>query len=125
MKDLNLNRMINVVAVGGLMLTVSGCGSSPGRASKQVCKAFRECAKADFEEEYGGDLEDCVEEYEDIFDALEDVSDDCAKAGAKFMTCSAKAYRADCDIDDVEDDCEDQAEDFADECYDGQYSDYY
>lgn len=123
MKDLNLHRMINVAAVGGLMLTVSSCGPSPTRASRQYCKAQRECNKASFQEDFDGDIGECIEEYEDAFDYLEDVSEDCAKAGAKLLSCTAKALRANCDYDDVEDDCEDQFKDFFDECYDG--LDYY
>jgi hypothetical protein len=123
-KDLNLSRVINVVALTGLALTVAGCGGDRS-AARKVCKATQKCDKSDFEDEYSS-MGDCVDTMVEYLEDIEDQTDeDCAQAVREFMVCGAKAYRADCDYDDIENDCEDQAEDVVDDCdFSLSYDDY-
>lgn len=105
------------MALTGLAVTVVGCGGDRSTARKW-CKAYQECEKAAFEEQYSS-MQDCIDEgVEDLEDLEDDTDKDCAAAYRKMLECGAKAYRQDCDLEDSYDECEDEYEDMEDECYD-------
>lgn len=114
-KDLNVSRVINVVAVTGLAITVVGCGGDRS-AARKYCKAMEKCDKSDFVEEFSS-MQDCIDTTTDYLEDIEDdTNEDCAEAYRNLIKCGAKVYKKSCDYDDVYDDCEDEIEDVMDEC---------
>lgn len=125
MKDLNLTRMINVVAAGSLLVTVTGCGSEYKRAAKKFCKGLHECEENYFEDEYDS-IGECVETYEEYLEETEEYyGAACAEAYADLMKCFGNEISGDCDYYDVYDNCEDELEETYDACDFGYYYDDY
>lgn len=102
--------------LASLSLPLSGCYSDAESfaktASKHSCQRLRECDKAQFDEEYGGDLGRCKDEsYTDFLD----INDVAEEAGCDYVPDQAK----ECDkaIRSAKTDCSDAADqDIADAC---------
>lgn len=115
MKDLNLSRVINVVALTGLAVSVVGCGGDRSLARK-YCKTAEKCDKSEFEDEYSS-MKDCIDtELESLEDLEKKGGAACGNAARDFITCYADAYKPDCDEEEATDECEDEAFDLLDEC---------
>jgi hypothetical protein len=121
MRDLNLNRIINVVAAGSILLTATACGGPEKRLARKFCKGLYKCDRSDFDDEFSS-MKDCIDETQEYIEDMLDDADDyggskCADAMQAFLTCYANTYKRTCDYDDVEDDCEDEYDDVYDDCY--------
>ena len=121
MRDLNLNRVINVVAAGSILLTATACGGPERRVARKYCKALYKCDRSEFEDEYSS-MKDCIDDSQDDMEDLLDYADDiggqrCADAYLAIMLCGANAYKQSCEYDDWYDECEDEFDDLYDDCY--------
>lgn len=104
--------------LASLVLPLTGCygdvESFAKTASKHSCKRLRECDKAVFDEEYGGDLERCKDEsYTDflaINDELEALGCDYVPDGGKECGNAIRKAKTDCSDsadEQIGDACED------------------
>ena len=130
MRDLNLNRVINVMAAGSILLTATACGGPEKRIARKLCKAAYKCDRGDFEDQFSS-MKDCIHDIEEYVEDGLDYADDvggkrCVDAAVTAWLCQANAYKRSCDEDEAEDECEDEYDDLYDECdIDSYYYDYY
>lgn len=102
--------------LASLSLPLSGCYSDvesfAKQASKHSCKRLRECDKAQFDDEYGGDLARCKD---DSYTDFLDIADIAEAAGCDYVPDQAR----ECDkaIRSLKNDCSDEADqDIGDAC---------
>jgi hypothetical protein len=100
-----------------LWLPLTGCygdvESFAKKASKHSCKRLRECDKAEFDEEYGGDLERCKDatytDFLDIHDTLEALGCDYVPDQAQECDAAIRSAKTECSDatdQDINDACE-------------------
>src|SRR5690606_25261391 len=109
MRDLNLNRVINVMAAGSILLAATVCGGPDKRLARKFCKGLYKCDRGEFEDSYYT-RKDCIDEAEEYFEdgieALEDYAGNKrADAAINAYMCSLNSYKKSCDQEDARDDC--------------------
>lgn len=81
----------------------------PEKYGKEACKRLEECDKGDYEEIYGDDDAECVDDFADVADILLDLGDLAGETydPAKGRECVRNLRKATCEeIQDGEADCD-------------------
>ncbi|MCH2110831.1 MAG: hypothetical protein MK135_16050 [Polyangiaceae bacterium] len=114
MKDLNLHRLINVVAAGGVIVSLPACGKPYKKVAKDYCAALSSCAD-DFNED------SCIDEttYNLKYYATY-YGPPCGQAQAALLDCLTESLDAASCYADVKD-CATEAVEAVEACYDYSY----
>lgn len=117
MKDLNLSRLITIVATGSLLISPTGCGGKKDKDDDDdkvpekeatlegLCDVLQECAPDEFYAEYDN-IADCLDEASQNYDEnIENYGEECGESFLKFTHCLNQAWSESCDEYAFYEDC--------------------